>query len=343
MRYCLIGCGRVSANHIQAALANRLEICGLCEITPSHIAENLAGHKAVLQDVPVYTDYREMLKEAQPELVAIATPSGYHAEEAVDCLYAGASVIIEKPIAMTLESAEAIRKAAEESGKTVAVNFQNRFNPAVRELHKAIEQGRFGQILSLSLKLRWYRDEAYYASAEWRGTKQLDGGVMMNQAIHGIDLLNWMSGSEPVKAAAIRKTLLRPIESEDTAMCAVEYQNGALGNLECTTLMYPQAEEEIIEVIGTKGFVRLGGIAAHVIEHWLFDDSEPEEEARMRLSYGKNPTSVYGHGHSALYADVLEAIARGRRPLTDWKTGRDAVALIQACYRSSDTGCAVMV
>ncbi|MDR2524736.1 MAG: Gfo/Idh/MocA family oxidoreductase [Oscillospiraceae bacterium] len=338
MRYCLIGCGRVSPEHIRAAQKNGLEITGLCDTVPANKEENLAFAADALRGVPLFADYRQMLRNARPELVAIATPSGYHAEMALDCIEAGCHVIIEKPIAMHLTDAQKILEAGRRKGVVVANNLQNRFNPAVQMLRRAVEVGRFGRILSATLHLRWWRGAGYYAQAAWRGTKALDGGAMMNQSIHGIDLLNWMLGSRPKTLTALKSTLVHPIECEDIAIAALRYDNGALGSLECMTVMYPGAQEETLQISGTKGCARLGGTAGHVVELWRFDDMEADEEALMRERYGANPASVYGHGHSLLYADVCRAIHEDGQPLVDAQEGMNALSVVLAAYESAETG-----
>lgn len=335
MNYCLIGCGRVSPEHIRAAKENGLDIAGICDISRDHIDENLGF--AQLSGVPVYEDYRVMLRQAKPALCAIATPSGLHAQMTLDCLEAGAHVIVEKPIAMNMDDARAIRQAAQRTGLTVCNNLQNRFNPAVQQLRRTVEAGRFGQIYSASLQLRWHRGEDYYNQAAWRGTRALDGGAMMNQGIHGIDLINWMLGSKPQRITAFTARMKHNIECEDLGLALVQYP-GALASLECTTVYYPGAQEEVLTFNGEHGCVRLGGIAGHVVETWRFADNAPGEEDEMRRRYSENPESVYGHGHSLLYADVLRAIEERRDPLSSAQAGADALSLVLGAYESAAAG-----
>ena len=337
MRYCLIGCGRVSPEHIRAARDTNLELAGLCDTDPAQIEKNLAFARAWLRDVSVYTDYKEMLAAQKPDLVAIATPSGLHAQMAVDCLHAGAHVIIEKPIAMTMDDAALIAQAAEQTGRTVCTNFQNRFNPAVIALSEAVDTKRFGTLHSAALQLRWFRGEDYYRQDAWRGTRLLDGGAMMNQGIHGIDLLCRMLG-EPVRVSAITTRRARPIEMEDLGMAVVEFQSGALASIECTTMRYPGAEESILELSGERGCVRLGGIAGHVVERWRFDGAPPGEEKAMRRKYAKEPKTVYGSGHSPLYANAIAAIANGQPPWIGTAEGARALSIVLGAYESSETG-----
>ncbi|MCL2446468.1 MAG: Gfo/Idh/MocA family oxidoreductase [Oscillospiraceae bacterium] len=324
MQYALIGCGRVAPSHITAARNNKLNIAALCDIDPQPHLQ--------LDTVPLYTSYQDMLSEVKPELVAIATPSGLHAQMVLDCLDAGTHVIIEKPMAMTLADAAKIVEKARATGLVVGVNLQNRFNPAAQVLKAAVDAGRFGRITNASMQLQWYRDDGYYNSAAWRGTHEQDGGVMMNQSIHGIDLLNWMMGADPMQVKAFRSTLARNIEAEDLGMALLHYPCGALASLQCTTLRYHAAEEQILEINGEHGFVRLGGNCAQVIEVWRFDDNAPDEEPRICREYGENPAHVYGDGHTLHYADVLQAIANGTQPLINAEEGMRALAIILAAY-----------
>ena len=336
LRYCLIGCGRVSRSHITAARNNGLEIAALCDINPAAVQESLGSMDVA--GIPVYADYQAMLREIKPRLVAIATPSGLHAQMALDCLATGAHVIIEKPIAMNMVDARRISQAAEAASLVVGVNLQNRFNPAVTELKRAVEAGRFGAIYNASMQLNWHRGDDYYNSAAWRGTKALDGGAMMNQSIHGIDLLDWMLGGNPAQVTALTATLARGIESEDLGLALLRYPGGALASLTCTTLRYHGAEEQTLEINGARGCVRLGGSSAHVVELWRFDDNAPGEEAAMRRRFGKNPETVYGHGHSLHYADVLRAINENSRPLVDAAEGSRALEIILGAYESAEKG-----
>ena len=173
MRYALIGCGRISPNHIEAAKNNNLEIVAICDLIPEMMQEK--SEKFSLNSVNKYKDYREMLIKETPELVAIATESGNHAKIALDCIEAGCNVIIEKPIALSIKDADMIIKAGKEKGVLVCANHQNRFNKSVQYMRKAMEQGRFGRLLHGAAHVRWNRGENYYEQAPWRGTWAQDG------------------------------------------------------------------------------------------------------------------------------------------------------------------------
>ena len=195
MNYALIGCGRIATNHIKAAVSNHLHIAAVCDVKPEAMGALLAKHG--LEGDPSirrYTDYRQMLAENEIQLAAIATESGLHAQIALDCIEAGVNVIIEKPMAMSMADAEEIIRRSQDKNVKVCACHQNRFNTAVQETRRALEEGRFGKLSHGSIHVRWNRNQDYYTQAPWRGTWAQDGGCLMNQCIHGIDLLRWMMG-----------------------------------------------------------------------------------------------------------------------------------------------------
>ncbi len=197
LKYALIGCGRISPNHIEAAKNNsdHLNIVALADINQSAMDEKIQKFN-LSPSIRTYTDYREMLERESPDLVAIATPSGLHATIALDALAAGAHVIIEKPIALSIHDANLIIAAGRKAGRLVCANHQNRFNKSIQYIRKALIAGRFGRLLHGAAHVRWNRGESYYNQASWRGTWSQDGGALMNQCIHNIDLLRWLMGCE---------------------------------------------------------------------------------------------------------------------------------------------------
>lgn len=339
MRYALIGCGRISPNHIAAAKANGLEFVGICDIDQGAMEEKAS--KFGLGDVPRYTDYREMLKKEKPELAAIATESGKHAAIALDCIEAGCNLIIEKPIALSLEDADKIIKAAKEKGVKVCANHQNRFNKSVQKIREALEEGRFGRMFYGTAHIRWCRDRNYYEQAKWRGTWEQDGGALMNQCIHNIDLLRWMMGDEVEEVIGMTDRLNHPyIEAEDLGLALVKFKNGTYGIIEGTTDIYPKNLEETLYLFGEKGTVKAGGQSVNKIEEWRFEDS-PESAEEVIAQFGENPPNVYGFGHTPLYADVIDAIANDREPYVNGEAGRRALELVLAIYKSAAEGKAV--
>ena len=337
MKYALIGCGRISPNHIAAALKNELEFCALCDLVPANMED-----KAVKFDLPSaakrYTDYREMLEKERPELVAIATESGKHAAIALDCIAAGCHLIIEKPIALSIADADAIIQAAEEKGVKVCANHQNRFNKSVAKIRDAYHKNRFGRLFYGTAHVRWNRGWEYYARAKWRGTWEQDGGALMNQCIHNIDLLRWMMGDEVDQVFAYTDRLNHDyIQAEDLGIALIKFKNGAYGIIEGTTDVYPSNLEETLYLFGEKGTVKAGGQSVNRIEEWRFSDAldDPEE---VKASFREDPPNVYGFGHIPLYANMIDAIKYNHQPYVTAQDGKRALELVLAIYKSAAEG-----
>ena len=353
----LIGCGRISHKHIEAYARNaaRMHMVAACdpviERAEAKSDEYLAALLAARAIAPqsgtprpaVYSDYRVMLAEAKPDLVTIATESGYHARIAIDCLNSGAHVICEKPLALSIRDADAMIAAAKANGRRLALCFQNRFNAPVQRARKALEAGRFGTMLHGMIQVRWNRNEGYYAQAPWRGTWALDGGTLMNQCTHGIDLLQWMLGEDAVRVQAATRRYLRPIEAEDFGAAIVEFASGAVGIIEGTADVYPTNLNETLSLFGTKGTVVIGGLATNRIETWRFADAAEvgDTEEKVLNPSAKDPPSVYGYGHADLFADVLDSIETGSELLVSGEKGKKALEIILAIYKSQKTGRAV--
>ncbi len=337
MKYALIGCGRISPNHIKAAMNNGLDIVAICDINSVNMEDKKA--KFELPDsVILYTDYSEMIKIEKPELVSIATESGKHATIAIDCINAGCNVIIEKPIALSLEDADRIIESAEKRGVKVCANHQNRFNKSIQKIREAIEKNRFGKLFYGTAQIRWCRDHEYYDRASWRGTWEQDGGALMNQCIHNIDLLRWMMGDEVTEVVGMTDRLHHDyIEAEDLGIALVKFKNGSYGIIEGTTDVYPKNLEETLYLFGEKGTVKAGGTSVNKIEEWRFSDmlDDPEE---VKHQFAENPPNVYGYGHTPLYADMIDAIKNNRAPYVDGEAGRRALELVLAIYKSAAMG-----
>ena len=338
MKYALIGCGRISTNHIKAAVNNHLEIVAVCDIVPEHM-EAVLGKHDLQEDVSIkrYVDYKQMIDEVKPELVSIATESGLHGEIALYCIGCGVNVIIEKPMAMSLEEADRIIALAEEKKVKVSASHQNRFNIAVQEMRRALEAGRFGKLSHGSIHVRWNRNQEYYTQAPWRGTWAQDGGALMNQCIHGIDLLRWMMGDEVESVYGVtRQQFHHYLEAEDIGMAVVKFKNGAVATIEGTTNVYPQNLEETLYLFGENGTVKLGGKSTNNIDVWNFADETEVDEKNKGLE--EATSNVYGNGHTSLFADVIDAIVKDRAPYVDAYAGRRAVEMILAIYKSQKTG-----
>lgn len=334
MKYALIGCGRIATNHIKAVLNNQLELVAVCDVVPEHMESLLAKH-GLEKDTSIkrYTDYKKLLDENQIELAAIATESGLHAEIALCCIDHGVNVIIEKPMAMSIQDADEIIKRSAKMGVKVSACHQNRFNIAVQELRQALEAGRFGRLSHGSIHVRWNRNQDYYTQAPWRGTWEQDGGALMNQCIHGIDLLRWMLGNEIEEVYGVTKQQFHDyLQAEDIGMAVVRFKNGAVATIEGTTNVYPQNLEETLYLFGENGTVKLGGKSVNNIDVWNFADEKDTDSSKQGLQ--EQTSNVYGNGHTSLYADVIDAIQNDRTPYVDAQAGKNALELVLAIYKS---------
>ena len=337
MRYALIGCGRISPNHIAAAKANNLEIVAICDIEKENAIDKKT--KFELDDsVNIYTDYIEMLEKEKPVLAAICTESGKHAQIALDCIDRGVNIIIEKPIALSLKDADEIIRRSREKNVKVCACHQNRFNKSIQKIRDAVDKKRFGKMFYGTAHIRWCRDHEYYDRASWRGTWEQDGGALMNQCIHNIDLLRWMMGDEIIEVVGMTDRLNHKyIEAEDLGIALIRFKNGSYGIVEGTTDVFPKNLEETLFLFGEKGTVKAGGASVNRIEEWEFSDmlDEPKE---VKERFNEDPPNVYGYGHTPLYADVIEAIEKDRDPYVNAEAGRRALELVLAIYKSAYTG-----
>lgn len=299
MKYALVGCGRIAVNHIKAFRNNGLELVALCDLDLDHI-DVLLEKNDFLTDAHRYTDYKKMVEEhPEIDLVAIATDSGVHAEIALYCMDHGMNIIVEKPMAMSMEDATAMIKKSEEKRVKLSVCHQNRFNVAVQEMRKAVESGRFGKLSHGSINVRWNRNLAYYEQAPWRGKWASDGGSLMNQCIHGIDLLRWMMGDEVEEVYGVTRQRFHDyLECEDVGMAVLKFKNGAIGTIEGTVNVYPRNLEETLYMFGETGTVKLGGTSCNNIDVWEF--AEEAEGDGDKSGLHETTSNVYGNGHTSI-------------------------------------------
>ena len=337
LRFAIIGCGRISPNHIAAALKNKLEIVALCDLVEENMSDKIAKFE-LPKSTKTYVDYKEMLANETLDLISICTESGNHGSIALDCLDANVHLIIEKPITLSLNEADQIIEKAKAKNLKVSACHQNRFNKSIQKIREAVDKRRFGKMLYGTAHIRWNRGIEYYQRALWRGTWAQDGGALMNQCIHNIDLLRWMMGDEIEEVVGMIDNMIHPfIEAEDLGLALVRFKNGAYGIIEGTTNIYPKNLEETLYLFGEKGTVKAGGQSVNLIEEWRFSDllDDPDEVKKV---YQENPPNVYGFGHIPYYADVIEAIKEDRDPYITAKDGRNAVELVLAIYLSAFEG-----
>lgn len=249
-------------------------------------------------------------------------------------------MIIEKPMAMSISDANEIIRCSEEKHVKVSACHQNRFNIAVQEMRHALEAGRFGRLSHGSIHVRWNRNQGYYDQAPWRGTWAQDGGALMNQCIHGIDLLRWTFGGEIEEVyGQTRQQFHDYLEAEDVGMAVVKFKNGAIATVEGTTNVYPKNLEETLYIFGEKGTVKIGGTSTNNIDVWDFADESEADTKNKGLQ--EETSNVYGNGHTSLFADMIDAIQNDRKPYVDAYAGRDALELVLAIYKSQKEGHAV--
>jgi len=331
VRVALVGCGRISRNHFDAiAKVDGLVLTAVCDIV-----EDRARAAGEQNNVPWFSSHQELLAQAACDVVAVCTPSGLHPLHGIAAARAGKHVICEKPMAITLSSADELVQACDEAGVQLFVVKQNRLNPPIQLLKRAIDKGRFGRIYLANTTVRWTRPQEYYDQAPWRGTWEFDGGALLNQASHYVDLLQWLVG--PVESVSAKTaTLARRIEAEDTGVAVLKFRSGALGVIEVTMLTYPRNLEGSITILGEKGSVKIGGTAVNRVEHWTF--SEYDDDDKRVDAATTSPPNVYGFGHEGYYRNVLAVLRGEARPDTDGRAGRKSLELIVGIYESAKTG-----
>lgn len=332
MKFGIIGCGRISYKHVEALLNNRAEaeLSAVCDIVKEKAIERKKQYEGELNnaDVKVYTDYIKMLGNEEIDVVAIATESGYHAKHAIDCLNAGKHVLVEKPMALSSADADEMIRLAKQKNLKIGVCHQNRFNPPIQKLRRAIEEGRFGKIINGTARILWNRNDDYYKQASWRGTKELDGGTLMNQCIHNIDLLQWMMDSEVERIHCERGTFLRNIKMEDFGAILIRFKNGSIGIVEGSVCVYPRNLEETLSIFGEKGTVVIGGLAVNEIKTWQFADERDYDKEDNSTEVD----NVYGKGHTPLYKNFIDAINNDTEPLINGEEGKKAMEIILKAY-----------
>lgn len=334
LTFALVGCGRIAKRHSellglgQIAGARLVAVCDLVEERAAQLAAPLA--------IPHFTDMHTMMQRVGIDVVVVLTESGNHARHVVELARYGKHIVVEKPMALRLEDADAMIAACDRNGAKLFVVKQNRFNVPVVKLREALEQQRFGKLVLGTVRVRWCRPQSYYDQAPWRGTWALDGGVLTNQASHHIDMLEWMMGDVD-SVFAMSSRALAHIEAEDTAVVTLKFKNGALGIIEATTATRPKDLEGSISILGEGGTVEIGGFAVNQLKTWSFVEPREGDEHVMER-YSVNPPNVYGFGHQAYYEHVVDCIQNKRQHLVDGLTGRKSLELINAIYESVETG-----
>ncbi len=332
----IIGAGNISAIHAQAIQAiSNAKLYGVYSIN-KYKSQDFADRF----NCTSYDTLEALLEVTEVEIICVCTPSGIHYESALQCIRAGKHCVIEKPLEVTLERCDPIIEEADMADVKVAVIFPARFHPASQHIKKAIDKRRFGAMVLGSAYVKWSRTEAYYQSAEWRGTWKLDGGgALMNQGIHSVDLLQWYMGDVKSVQAVTANRKHQTIEVEDTVVATLEFASGAVGTIECSTAVFPGALKRI-EIMGTSGTAILEETN---IKQWQFDTESPEDEPVARNLLGNNaghggvsdPTDISFSGHQKQLEDMIRSIKFNQKPMVDAREGRKSVALVLAIYESA--------
>ena len=334
IRFAIVGCGRIAKRHAELLGTGQIKgatLVAVCDTVPERAQAYAERFK-----VPGFTRIEDLLARTDIDVVTVLTPSGMHADLAVQAARSGRHVVVEKPMALTLEDADRMIAAADAAGVRLFVVKQNRFNVPVVKAREALDAGRLGQLVLGTVRVRWCRDQKYYAQDAWRGTWAQDGGVIANQASHHVDMLGWFMG--PVESVHARSArALVDIEAEDTAVATLKFRNGALGIVEATGATRPKDLEGSLSVLGSGGTVEIGGFAVNAIRHWNFVEKS-EGDAEVMERYSVNPPNVYGFGHQAYYEHVVDCLSNGTPALVDGHEGRASLELVAALYESMASG-----
>ena len=332
IRFALVGCGRIAENHFASVAkhSERAELVDVCDSDAGALARAVArtgarGHASI----------NALLESSNADIVALCTPSGLHAQQAIETAQAGRHVLTEKPMATHWKDGLRMVRVCDEAPVRLFVVKQNRRNATLQLLKRAVEKRRFGRIYMVNINVFWTRPQEYYDSAAWRGTWEYDGGAFMNPASHYVDLLDWLIG--PIESVqAYTSTLARLIEVEDTGVMNIRWRSGALGSMNVTMLTYPRNLEGSITILGEKGTVRIGGVAVNEIQHWEFAEPDEDDEKIKNASY--ETTSVYGFGHPLYYDNVIKVLRGEAEPETDGREGLKSLETLIATYLSARDG-----
>lgn len=330
----LVGCGAISKKHILAVLDNSetLTLAGVCDVDSGKAEQAAAAyvHGAGNESPAVYTDTGKALEEIKPDICAVATSSSYHAPLAMQALEAGCHVVLEKPMALSTADAQALIDTAERLNRKLAVCYITRYAPHVRKVKRYIDEGRFGRIFHVSANIYWNRGNDYYRQAPWRGTWEKDGGTLMNQCTHAMDLQQWFLGSDVKRIHGVTRKYLRPIESEDFGSAILECENGAVGTVTGTVDVFPKNLSSELAIFGEKGTAVFGGTHMIDVKAWRFDGEEeyvPDKESPA--------------GYTALYADMVRSIDTDQTPLVDGREGKKSLEAVLGIYASMKRGSSV--
>ncbi|MBI3599307.1 MAG: Gfo/Idh/MocA family oxidoreductase [Nitrospinae bacterium] len=333
--FAIIGCGRICKTH--TAVLSQLP--GAKIVVVCDIIEERAKEYAKKYQCDYTVDYYEILKRNDVDVIDICTPTYLHSKMTVDAAEAGKHVVSEKPMALSLEDADKMIEACRRAGVKLFVVKQNRYNPPIVKLKEAMDEGRFGKIYYGNTTVRWYRHQSYYDEDEW--FRRFGGGVLINQASHNIDMLQWLMGPVDSVYAKI-STAIHNVDVEDIGVALLKFESGVLGTIEATTCAYPRNLEGSITILGEKGSVKVGGIQMNETSIWEFQDYKSEDG--LYSSHSTTPPNIYGYGHIKVMENVIDTILiNNSDPSVDGIEGRKSLELILAIYESAKRGVEIKV
>ena len=344
LNIALVGCGRISKSHLQAInkLKNECNLIAICdenkgrlESTNDFYTKDLNSDNFNFKRPFLFQNFQSLLNYHKKELIDIdlivlATPSGLHPSQTIAAAKQNINICTEKPMAINYKDALEMCEVCKKNGVKLFVVKQNRLNETLIDLKNKVEANMFGKIALIELNVFWQRPQSYYDNDSWRGTLKLDGGALMNQASHYVDLLEWIGGPLESLNAKIA-TISRNIEAEDTAVLALKWQNGALGTMAVTMLTYPKNIEGSITIIGDKGSAKVGGVALNKYEYFHFEE-EINIETMKKANY--EPKNVYGSGHYKYYENMIGSLKNIEKPICDGESGLSSIKIINAAYKS---------
>ncbi len=342
IKIALIGCGRISERHLDAIKFHQksVQVNAICDLDNSrlqYVEKNLRDNIYEKYKVKKFNSFEKLINEVKNkklviDLVILLTPSGLHSTQTIDAANLGINVCTEKPMATNWEDGIKMVNSCSKNKVKLYVVKQNRFNKTLKLLKRQLTLGRFGKLALITVNVFWQRPQEYYDSNNWRGTKKLDGGALMNQASHYVDLLDWLVG--PLhKLSASTATLGRTIEVEDTAVLNLEWKNGALGTMAVTMLTYPNNIEGSITILGEKGSAKIGGKAVNDIEIWDFKEKSDLDKEIKDASY--HTTSVYGFGHRPYYKNMIDDLNGLDSEICSGEDGLKSLEILIASYKSA--------
>ncbi|MCF8011604.1 MAG: Gfo/Idh/MocA family oxidoreductase [Clostridiales bacterium] len=335
IRFGIVGCGHISKKHVSAI--QQLEDADLVAVCDSDL--DRANSFVEQNNIAVYSDYDEFIHDNKIDAVIICTPSGLHASMGEKAALGGKHLLIEKPFVLDLKDGNKLVEVCKQQGVKLGVVHPNRMKPAVQALHRAIKDNWFGKITHVNATLRWNRNSNYFKSAAWRGTREYDGGILLNQAIHNIDLLNWLVG--PVEEVfAYGTTRLRDIEVEDVCVSSLRLQNEALGIIESAITLYPENLEETLSIFGSEGTAVLGGKTLSRIQEWKFSCLSENDALKQVEEINSRKINV---GHNEIVRDFVSAVLNERDPLVSGEEALKTIQLILSIYNSIDNHVPVKV